>query len=49
MSIQDKLWDILINKAHVAIVCVCQGTILFVLLRDESAERLGEALRKQGA
>jgi hypothetical protein len=24
----DKLWDVLINKAHVAIGSVCQGAIL---------------------
>lgn len=27
MAWTDKLWDILINKAHVAIVCLCQATI----------------------
>jgi hypothetical protein len=23
----DKVWDIVINKAHVAIACACQGAI----------------------
>lgn len=26
----NKLWDFLQNKSHVIIVCICEGTILFV-------------------